>query len=202
MLTWMRNILTRSHSQDAEQKQRWWDARVAAMEGVLGKCDGTVWHTPAPLHRSGFADVIRFRGHVQGIAYVTCDLIGNDKQLPNRWGHYELMMCTREDCEWAPSILSRLAQYTHEATLQPGDTMDLGAAHPHDSTISALLFSRPDPPADSFTVLGTPANLIHCIGITAAEFTACKSFGSGVLLRMLKENSIYPFTDLMRESVT
>src|SRR4051812_6834542 len=174
MLTWMRQILNRSH--DAEQRQRWWDARVAALEGVLGKCDGTVWHTPAPLHRHGFADVIRFRNYVDGITYVTCDLIGTDRQIPNRWGHYELMMCSRDECEWAPSILSRLAQNTHEATLQPGDTMDLGAARPHDSSITAFIFSRPDPPADTFSVLSTPANLILCVGITADEFTACKNF--------------------------
>jgi hypothetical protein len=200
MLTWMRQILHRSH--DAELRQRWWDARVAAMEDVLGRCDGTVWHAPSPNHRLGFADVIRFRTYVNGITYVTCDLIGNDKQIPNRWGHYELMMCTRTESDWAPAILSQLAQYTHEAVLHPGDTMDLSSARPPDSTIAALLFARPDPPADTFTVLGTPANLILCIGITAAEFTACKNFGSGVMLRMLKENGVYPWTELARESVT
>lgn len=200
MLTWVRQILGRS--QDAEERQRWWDARVMAMEELMGKCDGTVWHAPAPFHRDGHADVIRFRNFVDGIAYVTCDLIGNDRQVLNRWGHYELMMCTRNESEWAPSILSRLAQYTHDATLHPGDTMDLAASAPKNSTISALLFARPDLSAERFTVLGTPANLLLCIGITAEEFNACKTFGSGVLLRMLKENEICPFTDLNRESVT
>jgi len=200
MLTWVRHIFNRSH--DAEERQRWWDARVAEMEDVLGPCDGTVWHTPSPLHRHGYADVIRFREYVSGITYVTCDLIGNNRQIPNRWGHYELVMCTRTEDEWPPSMLSRLAQYTHDAVLEPGDTMDIGSARPNDSTIAALLFARPDPPASSFTVLGTPANLLLCVGITAAEFAGCKNFGSGVVLRILKENNIYPFTDLQRESVT
>jgi hypothetical protein len=65
-----------------------------------------------------------------------------------------------------------------------------------------LLFARPDSLPERFTVLGTPANLLLCIGITAIEFNACKTFGSGVLLRMLKDHDIYPFTDLNRDSVT
>src|SRR5450432_4041223 len=113
VLTWMRNILKRSR---AAEQQRWWDARVAALESVLGICDGTVWYAPAPMHRKGLADVLRFRSYVEGIAYVTCDLVGDSRQMPNKWGHYELMMCTRSENEWAPALLSRLAQYTHEAT--------------------------------------------------------------------------------------
>jgi hypothetical protein len=41
-----------------------------------------------------------------------------------------------------------------------------------------------------------------CLGITVAEFGACKHFGSGVMLRVLKDKEIYPFTELQRESVT
>jgi hypothetical protein len=200
MLTWMRNMLTRSRV--AEEQQRWWESRVAALQSVLGPSDGTVFHAQAPLHRQGFADVLRFRNFVQGITYVTCGLIGEERQIPNQWGQYELLMCSRKESEWAPLLLSRLAKYTHEATLQPGDTMDLGGARPLDSTVAALLFARLDPPADSFAVLGTPANLVLCLGITAAEFAACKNYGSGVMLRMLRDNEIFPFTDLQRESVT
>jgi hypothetical protein len=199
VLTWMRNMLARTSA--AERRQRWWDARVAALESVLGKCDGTVWYAPAPQHRQGFADVLRFRNYLDGVAYVTCDLVGNSRQTPNKWGHYELMLCTRSENEWAPMLLSRLARYTHDATLHPGDTMDLGSGSPSDSTIAALLFARPDPPADGFTIMGTPANLILCVGITADEFAACKNFGSGVMLRILKEGGVYPFTDSQRESV-
>ena len=64
MLTWIRNIL---HSASgADNWQRWWDARVAALEAVLGPCDGTVYHSPPPLHLDGYADVLRFRQFVEG----------------------------------------------------------------------------------------------------------------------------------------
>lgn len=199
MLTWMRNLL--NAPREAERKQRLWDARIAALEDVLGKSDGTVCYAAAPMHRQGFADVLRFRNYVKGVTYVTCDLIGNEKQVPNRWGHYEVMMCMKEETDWAPQFLSRLAQYTHQATLQPGDTMDIEELRPPDSTIAGVIFARPDSPAESFNVLGSPAGLILCVGITAAEFGACKNFGSGVMLRMLKEQGIFPHTDLQRESV-
>jgi hypothetical protein len=200
MLKWMHKMISRSGA--AEQRQRWWDARVSALQTILGKCDGTVWYAPAPQHSQGFADVLRFREYIPGVTYVTCDLVGNSKQVPNKWGHYELMLCTRQENDWAPALLSRLARYTYDATLHPGDTMDLGNGAPADSKIAALLFARPDPPADSFIVMGAPSNLILCIGITADEFDACKNFGSGVMLRMLKEHGVYPFTDFTRESIT
>jgi Suppressor of fused protein (SUFU) len=200
MLTWMRNLL--NTPREADRKQRLWDARIAALEDVLGKCDGTVCYAAAPMHRQGFADVLRFRDYTKGITYVTCDLIGNEKQVPNRWGHYELMICMNEENDWAPQFLSRLAQYTHEATLHPGDTMDIEDVRPPGSTVAAVIFARPEPPADSFSVLGAPANLVLCIGITATEFAASKNFGSGVILRMLKDRSIYPLTMMQRESMT
>lgn len=196
----MRNLLR--STRDADEQQRWWDARVSAMEGVLGKCDGTVFFAPSPRHRSGFADVLRFRDYVSGVTYVTCDLIGNPGQIPNKWGHYELMMCLPQENDWAANLLSRLAAYTHEATLQPGDTMDISSERPLNTTVAALLFTRPDPPADAFSVRGTPAGLILCIGITADEFAACKNYGSGVMLRMLKEKGVFPYTEMLRESVT
>jgi Suppressor of fused protein (SUFU) len=201
MLTWMRNILPGSPA--SEQRKRRREARITALQAVLGQHDGTVWRSPSSLRKRGYADVLRFRKYVNGIAYVTSGLIGNEHQVPNRWGHYELMLCMREENDWAPAMLSQLAHYTHDATLQPGDTMDIADAHPpQPSVITALLFARADPPADSFDVSGAPANIILCIGITATEFAACKNFGSGVMLRMLREKEIYPFTDLQRDSIT
>ncbi len=200
MLTWIRNIL---HSASgADDWQRWWDARVGALETVLGKCDGTVYHSPPPLHLDGHADVLRFRHFVDGVTYVTCDLIGNPRHVPNDRGSYELMMCTRQESAWAPALLSRLAKYTHDAAIHAGDTMDLVRAAPRKSTIEALLFARPEVPTTSFDVLGKPAGLVLCLGITGAEFAACKTHSSAVVLRALKDQGIYPYTDLRRDSVT
>lgn len=195
----MKQVL--SSPADAE-RQAWWDARLAALEGVLGKSDGTVYTVSSSMHRQGLADVLRFKGYLTGVTYVTCDLIGHPRQVANRWGQYELMMCTRDENDWAPALLSRLAAYTLEATLHPGDTMDLAENRPEHSTIAALLFMRPDPPADTISVLNIRANLLLCIGITESEFAACKNFGTGVMGRLFREKNVFPYTDMKREPVT
>jgi hypothetical protein len=200
MLSWIRNIL--ESSSGADNWQRWWDARIAALEAVLGKCDGTVYHAPPPMHLDGYADVLRFRSFVAGVTYVTCDLIGNPRHAPNNLGHYELMMCTREESGWAPGMLSRLAKYTHEAALQIGDTMDITRVVPGGSTAAALLFTTPDIQPARFEVLGQPATILLCIGITAEEFSECKSHNSRSVHRELADKGIYPYTDLKRDSAT
>ncbi|HVT87798.1 MAG TPA: suppressor of fused domain protein [Tepidisphaeraceae bacterium] len=199
MLAWMRNLIARSS--DRDENQRWWKARVAALEAVLGPCDGTVFHVSANLHRHGFADVLRFRQYVPGITYVTCGLIGNPRQIPNRWGQYDLVVCTHDEDSWAPGFLSRLAKYTHDAAIHPGDTMDIHEMRPPKSDVAAILFARPDPPAHSFSVRGAPGGLMLCIGITPSEFGACKTYGSGVVTRALREKGIFPFTHMNRESI-
>lgn len=77
--------------------KRLWDARLAALEGVLGPSDGEVLHSPIPFGLGGNADVIRFRKHVDGVVYVTSDLIGDQQSKPNMLGQYELMICLRDD---------------------------------------------------------------------------------------------------------
>ena len=92
MFSWMKQVL--KTPADAE-RQAWWNARLSALEGALGRSDGTVYAASSARHREGFADVLRFRSYVSGITYVTCNLIGHPRQVPNRWGQYELMMYSK-----------------------------------------------------------------------------------------------------------
>jgi hypothetical protein len=68
------------------------------------------------------------------------ELIGHDEQVQNDLGNYELMICHRDDEPWGANVISRLAYYTLEAKLNPGETMDIGSALPDDSTLAAFLF--------------------------------------------------------------
>lgn len=199
MFPLLRRFFTPAAEADARQKLD--AARLIALEGVLGKSDGTLYRPTRPMRRMGCASVLRFRNYVNGVTYATSELIGNERQVPNRWGHYELMICTPDENSWAPQLICRLAPYTYENTLQPGDTMDLSDVGRTDTRFKALLFCRPDPPAESFNVFGTPAGLLLMIAITDSEFAACKSFGSGVVLRKLRDAEVYPFSDMKRASV-
>jgi hypothetical protein len=179
----------------------WWDARVAAIEGVLGNSEAVVGHAVIPFHLGadlgGAADVIYFRQHLPGIVAVTSELIGCDDQVPNQLGNYELMICQRDDVQWGAGIISQLANYTLQAELKPGDTMDIGPATPEGSTIAAFLFNE----YARFEVRGRRAGLLLCVGITEDELEACRKRRHADVEAALKSTGVYPFTDLFRKSV-
>src|SRR5262245_33037581 len=93
-----------------------WDARLSALESVLGKWTNHVLHGVVPFefgfNAGGRADVIPFENHLNGVAYVTADLIGCEDQISGECGNYELMICHREKSDWGPGVICRLAYYT------------------------------------------------------------------------------------------
>jgi hypothetical protein len=179
--------------------QVWWDARIDAMRPVLGEPEDGVFHAPIPFNLGGTADVIVFRQHVDGIVYVTNDLIGDDQQIQNEDGWFELMLCLRNEDDWpaAPTILSNLARYTTQARLGRFDTMDFGPALPEGASVSGLYFV----PYANLTVRGLPASLLLCFGITDAEMRAVRDGRLDDLVDRLTEEGVYPFTDPFRQSV-
>lgn len=131
---------------DVNEWGEWWDARVAAIETILGPSDDMVGHAPIPFDLGadigGAADIIYFKKHLNGVVSVTSELIGHDEQVPNDLGNYELMICHRDDEPWGADIISRLAYYTLEARLNPGETMDIADAAPQGSTGANILQLR------------------------------------------------------------
>ncbi len=184
-----------------EQWDKWWNARAEAMEAVLGEMDGEVLHAVIPfqlgIDRGGAADVVSFSKSLDGIAYVTSELIGMDNQAPGELGNYELMICHRTASDWGPRVIRLLAHYTLDTPLNPGDTMDIGEVTPEGSTIAAMLFLE----YARFKVLGRDAGLLLCIGITQDELDVKAEQGSSVVEQRLKERDVYPYTDLNRQSV-
>jgi len=186
---------------DADDWQKWWDARVAAMEQVLGKSHNILGHAVVPFYlgaeTGGAADIIYFHNHLDGIVSATSELIGNDEQIFNQMGNYELIVAHRDDEKWGPNLISTLAHYTLEAELNHRDTMDIGEATPDGSTIAALLFLE----YARFPVFERECGLLLCIGITKDELSACRAGNHETVEAALKKNNIYPFTDLYRESL-
>jgi len=184
----------------------WFEAKLQALERILGPADRDILSARVPLHLGGESSVFIFR-HAPfangGIAYVTSDLIGMRKQRRNRLGQYELMMCTRRESAGAPELLGKLAKYTLDEALEPGETMDIGPAMPEDSTISALLFVEPRiaDGGESFEVRGVKAGVLLCIGITARELEAIRRHGATGILERLKAAGVFPFTEVRRRDV-
>ena len=174
--------------------QKVWDARVAALTPILGKPTDMVFHSVTPFQLGGFADVLPFPNFTPGITYVTAEMTGEDMgQLPTTLGNYELMICARQDLPKAADDISRLARYTCEAELEPGETMDLGAFF-GDSTIRALLFTHPSQQPTYFEFLGERYGLLLCVGITAEELAFKRAHRSESLLALLKQHGVFPYT--------
>jgi len=174
-----------------------WDARQAALESVLGPAEPVVLHAIVPFNLGGQADVLLFRNHIEGRVAATCELLGEPSQKPNLLGTYELAVAHRDDNDWGPQIISRLAKYTCESVLEPGHTMDIGPAVPRNSTITGFFF-------DDYKRMkydGRDAGLLLCIGLTADELTACRQGKRQMVYDALVSQGIFPYTDLFRSSV-
>jgi hypothetical protein len=180
-----------------DEWNEWWKARVAALEQVLGTSEGGIWEADVPFDAGGTADLVRFRQHVAGVCYATAELAGREDQVPSTLGYYELVICTRKESNWAADLVSRLARYTTEAELNPGDTMDLSGAVPKRATIAGLLFLQ----YATLRIEGHDCGLLLCLGVTADELAACQAGRQAEVLEKLKAAGVYPFTDLDRPSV-
>jgi hypothetical protein len=188
-------------SDAADEHQRIWDERVEGLHNLLGPSEDMHLHAVVPLFLGGSADVLEFKNYIDGHCYVTSDLTGDDSQLKSSLGNYELMICTREKVDWAPNLISKLALYTFEAVLEPGETMDIGPALPDGSSASALLFVEPDLRNNQFYVDGTQCGLLLCLAIMPDELELKMKSGSEPLIKSLKEKGVFPFSELNRDSV-
>lgn len=190
-----------SDAETPDEWSLWWDARLAAMESLFGKAHDQVGHGMIPFQLGadlgGTADIVYFHNHVDGVVSVTSELIGNEDQIRNSMGNYELAICSRDEDDWGPNIIGQLAHYTLETTLEPGQTMDIGPATPDDSSIAAFLFYD----YGQFTVRDQEAGIILCVGITADELHMCRNGDRPQVESLLESNGVFPFTDLYHKSV-
>jgi len=168
---------------------------------ILGNQSDTVLHAVIPFEfgweNGGLADVYIYEQHIPGIIYITGDLIGKN-QKPSDAGNYELMVCHRKGMDWGPELISNLAYFTLDESINSGETMDLSGRFLSDqSKISSVIFDK----YANFKVDGSDYGLMLVIGITSDELAYKEKNGGKALIEILKEKGIYPFTDLDRESV-
>jgi hypothetical protein len=187
--------------QKIDERQTIWEARIGAFEPILGKTTDTVLHSAIPFQLGGSADVLQFSDFIDGITYVTAEMTGNNVgQLPTTLGNYELMICAKQALQQASELISKLACYTCEAELEPGETMDIGSFL-SDSSIRALLFTHPRNEPVHFEFFGMRYGLLLCIGITAEELAFKQEHDSESLLALLRAYRIFPYTIPNRPSV-
>ena len=183
-------------NEDGEWEETW-SARQTAISELLGPVADHVFHAMVPFYLGGTADVMMFPEHNGGLAYVTADLTGGSGQPGNAfWDEYELVICLRSHEDWGANLISRLASYTLESTVDPGETMDIGPALPEPTTLSAFLFAE----YGTFHLHDKRCGLLLCVGITPDELEACMAGKGDQVVARLKTKGIFPFTDLRRAS--
>jgi len=182
------------HAADDDDWEEVWNARTTALEKVFGSGHDNVYHAPHAFSLGGNADVIAFEHAMDGVVYVTADLTGKPDAS---YADYELMICHRARDDWGPNVIGRLAEYTQEAYIDAGESMDIDQATPPESQIKAFLFDT----YGTFTLFGNDNQLRLCIGITKPELQYKLKHGADKLLELLKRDGVYPFTDLDRDSV-
>lgn len=171
-----------------------------SIEKILGKADEVVMHSSVPFDLGydigGGADIYLYKNHVDGIVYVTGDLIGQEQE-PSDAGNYELMICHRNEEEWGPNLISELAYCTLDTSINSGETMGIGAYALPENTIKAIIFDA----YAGFYIESKKYGLMLAIGITEDELEWAKRHGGSELVRKLKERGIVPMTDLKRKSI-
>jgi hypothetical protein len=170
------------------------------IEQILGKPENVVLHSPVPFQlgydAGGRADVYLYKNHIDGIVYVTGDLTGQ-KQKSSDAGNYEFMIAHKAEDKWGPELISSLAYYTCDASINSGHTMGLGAFALPENTVKAIIFDK----YATFRIGLKKYGLMLIIGITEDELEWKKRNGGAKLIEKLKEKNIYPLTDLKRRSI-
>ena len=177
-----------------------WDARQQVLEELLGPAGDRIYTSMFPIYLGGQSDVMTFKKHVKGCAYVTAGLTVTSGQKRSKLGQYELMMCSRKADGAMASMLASLSGYTLGHAIKPGDTIDLGEDQPKGVTLRALLATEFDPPRGRFKLMGKKCGLILLVGMTAAELVAYRSGKKRQVTEALKR-SVMPYTDPKRKPV-
>lgn len=176
-----------------------YDTFVSVLEGELGNKDEAVIHAIVGFEFGGPPDFLLFRNppNINGVFYVTSDLLYFDQQPRNSLGRYEVAICLQKENDWAEQVLYKLSLATMEDVFDDGHTADITAWVSPGCPIKGLLFEK----LVSFEFQGHPFGALLCVGITRDELDYAIEHGSEKLLTHLKLAGLFPVTDTGRGSV-
>jgi hypothetical protein len=203
----------------ADEYQRYEDAKKAALERILGPMHDSVGHAIVPFKAGGTVDMFYFPNGIPGTGFATMELIEPDGTgpRPNRIGTYELVAFTKHK---VPGIAERkegksqsfnntearlnviftmIAVYSHEAILNPGETIELPWAKGEPN--KCIVLADYDPKGVGFIINGKRHSLLLVMEIFRDEMLFAMKSGSAALFKLLKEAGHYPYSDLDRKSV-
>jgi hypothetical protein len=177
-----------------------YDAFVLVLERELGQKEDAVIHSIVGFEFGGPPDLLLFRNPpgMDGLFYVTSDLLFFERQPKCSLGRYELAICLPAENKWAEHLLYKLSQATVEEVFDIGHTADITAWVDSECVIKGLLFTK----LVSFEFDGQSFGSLLCVGLTRGELDYALEHGSENLLNRLKAAGAFPVTNPNRASVT
>ena len=194
----------------------WYEQKTAWMEAILGKEHPIVMHAIVPYAIGGALDLYYYpSGTVPGTAVATKEL----SELPNEGSSnavfraYELVMFTKhpldldsaqdEQSEFGRAhasinaILNCIAHYSATAELNPRETCEFPAEMDTVGGKCLIFDSYGRDPDDAVEDFG----LLLLIEIFRSEMEFARTHGGAVLLKRLRSQGHYPYSDLDRAPV-
>lgn len=191
-------------------------AKEAAMERMLGEIHGFVGHAVIPFRVGGAVDMYYFPNGIPGTGFATMELVQPDGSGPrNRVGTYELVAFTRysmppleDKSDDHPfnrmerrirGTFTAIGLYSHDAVLNPGDTCEVPGKEGEPNKY--LIFDEYAPDGKSFEIDGTKHCLLLCLEVFRSEMQYAMEHGGAAVVKRLKDEHHYPYSDLEREPV-
>lgn len=189
-----------------------YDLKTEGLEHVLGKMHNLVGHAIIPFEIGGNVDMYYFTNHIKGTGFATMELLDShgDGPMKNRLGTYELVAFTKYEFNSSSgdqtpfnkmernvcNFLTSIGFYSSEAALNPLDTIEVPGDENEENT--CLVFDVYEPEGRKFNVGERMHHLLLCIQIFRSELDFARKNGSQTLIDLLKENDVYPYSDLDR----
>ena len=197
-----------------EESDKDYELKEEGLENVLGKMHGMVGHAIIPFSIGGAVDMYYFPNHIKGTGFATMELLNPDGTgpKPNRIGTYELVAFTKlsyNDNEEEPTefnkierrfcgIFTTIGNYCTQAILNPNETIEVPNGTDENN---CLILDNYKSENKEFKIGQRNHHLLLCLEVFRSEMEYARKNGSGKLIELLKENGIYPYSDLDRKPV-
>jgi len=207
---------TEAAAEDAKETEsdRFAREKQAGLERVLGTMHNVMDHAIVPFDAGGALDVYFFPNAMPGTVLASMELILPDGTgtVPNQLGTYEVAACTRKPIALAEAdqdatpfqqterrlrdLMTWVGRSAAAAKLEPGEYYQV----PCDEGEMFVVFDRFPIGGGELLISGRKHGLMLCIEVTQDECRYADEHGGERLLRLLKQNGVYPFSDQDRPS--
>jgi len=200
-----------------KEYERYYEAKQAALELILGPMHDLVRHAIIPFQVGGAVDMYYFPNGIPGTGFATMELVEPDGSgpKPNRIGTYELVAFTKqkmptsdEKSEDHPfnkierricGMFTATGFYSYDAVLNPGDTCEVPGKEAEPN--KCIVFDEYKPDGIPFEIDGKRHCLLLCLEVFRSEMEYAMEHGSAAVLQRLKAKGHHPYSDLDREPV-